>query len=86
MESYNNPNEPTRQERSDSISRTNGIIRAVFGIFMVIIYVGMGVLLLINFFNWNGDWAWIRWIVGVVLIIYGFWRAYRQWRGIDSQL
>jgi len=53
---------------------------------MVVIYVGMGVLLLINFFNWQNDWAWTRYIVGVVLIIYGFWRAYRQYKGIDSRL
>lgn len=86
MENYNDTTEPTRQERYYGASKTNSIMRAIFGIFMVIIYVGMGVLLLINFFNWGGDWGWTRWIVGVVLIIYGFWRAYRQWRGIDTRL
>ena len=67
-------------------SKTNRIMRAIFGIFMIIIYVGMGVLLLINFFNWDGDWAWTRYVVGIVLIVYGFWRAYRQVKGIDSQI
>jgi hypothetical protein len=43
----------------------------------------MGILLLINFFGWDTDWAWTRYIVGVVLIIYGFWRGYRQYAGID---
>ena len=43
----------------------------------------MRVLLLINFFGWNGDWAWTRYVVGVVLVIYGIWRAYRQVKGID---
>ena len=50
---------------------------------MIIVYVGMGVLLLINFFNWGGDWAWTRYVVGCVLVVYGFWRAYRQVKGID---
>lgn len=76
------PQRPIRQE-SDSMARINTIIRAAFGIFMVIIYVGMGILLLINFFNWYGDWAWTRYIVGIVMIIYGFWRGYRQYKGID---
>ena len=53
------PQRPIRQ-KSDSMARINTIIRAAFGIFMVIIYVGMGILLLINFFNWYGDWAWTR--------------------------
>jgi len=64
-------------------NKANSIMRAIFGIIMVIVYVGMGVLLLINFFNWDGDWAWTRYVVGCVLVIYGFWRAYRQVKGID---
>lgn len=56
---------------------------SIFGIIMIIVYVGMGVLLLINYFDWGGDWAWTRYVVGIVLIIYGFWRAYRQIKGID---
>lgn len=67
-------------------SKTQNIVRSIFGIVMILIYVGMGVLLLINFFNWESDWAWTRYVVGVVLIIYGFWRAYRQYKGIDSRL
>lgn len=65
------------------VNKANKIMRAIFGIIMIIVYVGMGVLLLINFFNWGGDWAWTRYIVGVVLVIYGIWRAYRQVKGID---
>ncbi|MGM9845888.1 MAG: hypothetical protein ACI30K_06640 [Muribaculaceae bacterium] len=72
------------RKKPDSMARINTIIRAAFGIFMVIIYVGMGILLLINFFQWYGEWAWTRYVVGVVMIIYGFWRGYRQYKGIDS--
>lgn len=62
----------------------NTVMRAVFGIIMIIVYVGMGVLLLINYFNWGGDWAWTRYVVGVMLIIYGIYRAWRQIKGVDS--
>ena len=76
-----------RQENGDDTgSKANRIMRSIFGIIMIVIYVGMGVLLLINYFNWGGDWAWTRYVVGVVLIIYGFWRAYRQVSGIDARL
>lgn len=67
-------------------SKTRRTIQTIMGIVMVIIYVGMGILLLINFFGWEGDWAWTRYLVGVILIIYGFWRAYRQYAGIDSSI
>lgn len=60
---------------------SNTIMRAIFGVFMIILYVGVGVLLLINFFNWSPSWAWCRYIVGVVLIIYGLFRGYRQFKG-----
>lgn len=75
----------SNDERRDEggANKANKIMRAVFGIIMVIVYVGMGVLLLINRFHWDGDWAWTRYVVGGVLVIYGFWRAYRQVKGID---
>lgn len=63
--------------------RPHKLIRAAFGIFMIILYVGMGVLLLVNAFNWTHDWAWCRYIVGIVLIIYGLFRGYRQYKGLD---
>lgn len=62
----------------------NKVMRVIFGIIMIIVYVGMGVLLLINYFGWGGDWAWTRYVVGIMLIIYGIYRAWRQYKGIDS--
>ncbi len=82
------PEERRRQrqeENAETPTRNNGL-RAIFGIIMIIVYVGMGVLLLINYFGWDGDWAWTRYVVGVMLIIYGIWRAYRQIAGIDSSI
>lgn len=62
-------------------------MRVVFGIIMIIIYVGMGILLLINFFGWQGEvLTWLRYIGGVLFIIYGIWRAIRQFWGIDSNI
>ena len=73
----------------DDEKKTNGtsVMRVVFGIIMIIIYVGMGVLLLINFFDWGpGIQQWLRWIGGIAFIVYGIWRAIRQFWGIDSSL
>ena len=66
---------------------TPKIMRNLFGIIMVIIYVGMGVLLLCNYFDWMGDgWQWFRWIGGVLFIVYGVWRGFRQFKGIDNNI
>lgn len=70
------------RERNTASGKTNKVMNGIFGIIMIIVYVGMGLLLLLNFFNWDGDWAWTRYIVGVVLVVYGIWRAYRQVKGI----
>lgn len=63
-------------------------IRIAFGIFMIIIYIGMGILLLINFFNYPDETGWLigRYVVGIVLIIYGLWRAYREVTGMQTRL
>ncbi len=49
MTSYQQNNKPGKG------INPNTVMRAVFGIIMIIVYVGMGVLLLINYFNWGGD-------------------------------
>lgn len=63
-------------------------MRMIFGIFMIIVYIGMGILCCTNWFGYPESTGWTvgRWVVGVVLIIYGAWRAYRQFAGIDSRL
>ena len=72
-----------KNRENNGVSKANTIMRGIFGLIMIIVYVGMGVLLLINFFGWGGDWAWTRYVVGIVLILYGIWRAYRQVKDID---
>ena len=73
------------QHKLTSVPSTRGILGLVFGIFMVIVYVGMGVLLFINFFNWTHDWAWTRWVVGAVLIVYGIFRGYRTYADLTGK-
>ncbi len=76
--------ESSENNRPSKGMNPNTVMRVVFGIIMIIVYVGMGVLLLINYFNWGGDWAWTRYVVGVALILYGIYRAWRQYKGVDS--
>ena len=54
-------------------------LRIVFGLIMAAVYIAVGVLLIINFFGWTNDSAWVfaRYVVGIILIIYGFFRGYR---------
>ncbi len=62
-------------------------MRVVFGIIMIIVYVGMGVLLLINYFQWTSPvLQWLRWIGGIMFILYGIWRGIRQFWGLDTSL
>lgn len=64
-------------------SGTNKIMRGIFALIMIIVYIGVGILLLINYFNWAENIDWMRWIIGIVLIIYGIFRAYRYITGVD---
>lgn len=60
-------------------------MRSIFGIIMIIVYLGMGVLFFIGFFDWfKGGWAWFRWVGGTLFVAYGLWRAYRQFKGLDD--
>lgn len=59
------------------------VMRNVFGIIMILVYIGMGVLMFINFFQFSESWTWVRWTLGVLFVVYGFWRAYRQFKGTD---
>lgn len=90
MDSHIPTPEEKRRERMENEQENgmhpNKVMRSIFGIIMIIVYVGMGIALLCNYFGWEGDWAWTRYVVGVMLIIYGIWRAYRQYTGIDTRL
>ncbi|MDE7152926.1 MAG: hypothetical protein K2O00_00605 [Muribaculaceae bacterium] len=72
-----NNNENIRSEER----RKPNVMNIIFGVIMIVIYVGMGVLLLCTQFFANVITIdWIRYLLGSVFIVYGFWRAYRQFR------
>jgi hypothetical protein len=58
-------------------------IQMFFGIFMVVVYLGMAVLMAINFFDWNNAplWKGLRWLLAVVFAAYGIYRGYREVTG-----
>lgn len=70
-----------------SAQRKKGVPKAVrnlFGVIMIVIYLGVGLLFLIGYFNiMFPTWTWVRWAGGVLFIAYGVWRGYRQFAGID---
>ena len=59
-------------------------IRIFFGIFMILVYLGMAYLLYINFFKWTVEpWLTLRYVFAGVFAVYGIYRCYRQIKGID---
>lgn len=56
------------------------ITRISFGIFMILVYWGMGALMLLNFFNIKQVYA-IS--LGVLFVVYGVFRGYRLYKGND---
>ena len=63
---------------------TPAAMRNIFGIIMIIIYVGVGVLFFCGYFDiLFPTWKWVRWVGGALFTVYGLWRAYRQVKGID---
>lgn len=61
---------------------TPAAMRTIFGIIMIIIYLGVGVLFFVGFFDiLYPSWTWMRWVLGGLFTAYGLWRAYRQFKG-----
>lgn len=66
-------------------SKAPRTMQTIFGIIMIIVYIGMGVLFFTGFFApLYGSWTWIRWAAGALFVVYGLWRASRQFRPIDA--
>lgn len=60
-------------------------MRTIFGIIMIVIYLGMGLLCFLGVFDWlSGNFAWLRWVGGSLFVVYGLWRGYRQFKGGDD--
>ena len=72
-------NSGSEQPKKKHINGTK-LLRAMFGIIMIIIYFGMGYLMLANFFEVP---RYVSLTLGIVFIVYGIFRGYRQYKGID---
>lgn len=76
-------NEPSQGRAGNgSGAATPKGMKFIFGIFMIIIYLGMGYLMFVNFFDWTEDYTWARFSLGTLFVLYGFWRGYRQFKGM----
>lgn len=59
----------------------------VMAIFMILLYIGMGVLFFCNFFGWASygqPWPVLNYVAGVILVLYGIYRGYRLYKGIGT--
>lgn len=77
FEEYRKEMHPEQEDGREVVPTPHRAVAIGFGIFMIIIYVGMGIALFMNLFNWDAQWTWARYLVGVVLVLYGIFRAYR---------
>lgn len=55
--------------------------RLIFGIFMVIVYIGVGILFFTNVFAIDNET--ISYVIGGLLCLYGLWRGYRLYKGMN---
>ena len=55
--------------------------RLIFGIFMILVYLAVGLLFIFDVFNIDN--VAISASVGGVLCAYGVWRGYRMWKGMN---
>lgn len=56
-------------------------MRLWFGIFMIIFYIGIGILLILANQTFQIFTPTVSIIFGVLLCVYGVWRGYRLWKG-----
>lgn len=61
-------------------TRTPAPMRLWFGIFMIIFYIGIGILLIIANKTFAIFEPVISIIIGAVFCVYGVWRGYRLWK------
>lgn len=62
-------------------------LRIGFGIFMILVFGFVGLMLLFNWFNviYDPTWNWLRWVGGPIFILYGIFRAYRLFKQPDYE-
>lgn len=55
--------------------------RLVFGIFMVIVYLAVGLLFIFDVFGFGNQT--LGYVIGGLLCVYGIWRAVRLYKGMN---
>lgn len=73
-------NSKTTSPPAPTRTSTTHKARLIFGIFMVILYVAVGILCILEVFNFGNPT--ISLCLGILLIVYGIWRAYRLMKGL----
>ncbi|MDE7180624.1 MAG: hypothetical protein K2N88_05450 [Muribaculaceae bacterium] len=65
----------------DNYGNTPKGARLAFGILMVIVYIGVGLLFIFDIFSIDN--AAVTYVVGGLLCLYGVWRGYRLYKGMN---
>ena len=78
MEGNYNNERPRRPETHPGAPKG---ARLAFGILMICVYIGVGLLFIFNIFDTIDKTVSI--IVGALLCLYGVWRGYRLYKGMN---
>lgn len=84
------PNRHFNYERQSARDRINArfpkSMRIGFAIFMMAVFVFVGLMLLFNWFNviYDPSWNLLRWIGGPIFILYGFYRGVRFYNATSN--
>lgn len=73
--------ENNRHHYNNHESKTPAPMRLWFGIFMVIFYLGIGLLLILASKTFEIFTPTVSIVIGALLVVYGIWRGYRLWKG-----
>lgn len=70
-------------DMNNSQSRVTQSLKLFFGMFMVMVYLGMAWLMIDNFFGWANTPLWnaVRWFFALIFGAYGIYRGYRELKG-----
>lgn len=66
-------------ERNDDYGQMPKGMRLIFGIFMILVYIGVGLLFIFDVFNIDN--AIVSYVIGGLLCVYGVWRGIRLFKG-----
>ncbi len=80
---HNNLQKAKIMDNNYNENRGPKAMRLWFGIFMVMMYVGIGLLLIIANQTFEIFKPAISIVIGVLLCLYGVWRGYRLYKGMN---